>query len=97
MAQITKRYAYGEELDAPSIYEMSNNTCHLREEEGKDLTSFQELKLKLLFESYENIFESGRSNICFRAPEQHRELTSHIRILMQNVPCKVGDIEERHY
>ncbi|GFV52725.1 uncharacterized protein TNCV_2873961 [Trichonephila clavipes] len=56
----TYKYPFGEELDTPSIVEkMSSNTCQLREGEGESLTSAQKTKLKLLLESFQNVFELG--------------------------------------
>ncbi|GFX86550.1 retrovirus-related Pol polyprotein from transposon 297 [Trichonephila clavipes] len=55
----THKYPFGEELDTPSIAEMSSNTCQLREREGKSSTSIQKKKLNLLLESFQNVFEPG--------------------------------------
>ncbi|GFW16758.1 retrovirus-related Pol polyprotein from transposon 297 [Trichonephila clavipes] len=58
----THKYPFGEKLDTPSIVEkMSSNTCQLREGEGESLTSVcaQKEKLKLLLESFQNVFEPG--------------------------------------
>ncbi|GFT04284.1 CCHC-type domain-containing protein [Trichonephila clavipes] len=57
----THKYPFGEELDTPSIVEMSSNTCQLREGEGESLTSVcaQKEKLNLLLESFQNVLEPG--------------------------------------
>ncbi|GFU00704.1 uncharacterized protein NPIL_579191 [Nephila pilipes] len=55
----THKYPFGEELDTPSIAEMSSNTCQFKEGEGESLTSFQKEKLNLLLESFQNVSEPG--------------------------------------
>ncbi|GFU39196.1 hypothetical protein NPIL_528011 [Nephila pilipes] len=55
----THKYPFGEELDTPSIAEMSSNTCQLKEGEGESLTSFQKEKLNILLESFQNVSEPG--------------------------------------
>ncbi|GFU02588.1 uncharacterized protein NPIL_573431 [Nephila pilipes] len=55
----THKYPFGEELDTPSIAEMSSNTCQLKEGKGESLTSFQKDKLNLLLESFQNVYVPG--------------------------------------
>ncbi|GFT05909.1 uncharacterized protein NPIL_479191 [Nephila pilipes] len=51
----TLKYPFGEELDTPSIAEMSSNTSQLKERESESLTSFQKEKLNLLLEPFQNV------------------------------------------
>ncbi|GFU68856.1 retrovirus-related Pol polyprotein from transposon 297 [Trichonephila clavipes] len=55
----THEYPFGEELDIPSIAEISSNTCQFRDEEGESLFFAQKEKLILLLAFFQNVFEPG--------------------------------------
>ncbi|GFT87280.1 uncharacterized protein NPIL_289791 [Nephila pilipes] len=69
----THKYPFGEELDTPTIAEMSSNTCHLKEGEGENLTSFQKEKLNLLLESFRNVSETrGEATTILRQQDSRK-------------------------